>query len=69
MKKIVMMMVLGMGAMVVGMSTEKEIAKAEPLVMELMRDDLNAVRANTKTREQVGEIKSNLEVDKARFAK
>ena len=37
------------------MPTEQELAKAGPLIQELMHDDLAAVRNGKKTREQVGD--------------
>ena len=37
------------------MPTQEEISKAEPLIQELMRDDLAAMRNGKKTREQVGD--------------
>ena len=37
------------------MPTEQELSKADPLIQELMQDDLNAVRSGKKTREQVGD--------------
>ena len=37
------------------MPTEQELSKAGPLIQELMRDDLTAMRNGKKTREQVGD--------------
>ena len=37
------------------MPTQEEISKAEPLIQELMHDDLTAMRNGKKTREQVGD--------------
>ena len=37
------------------MPTEQELANAGPLIQELMRDDLAAMRNGKKTREQVGD--------------
>ena len=37
------------------MPTEQELSKAGPLIQELMRDDLAAMRNGKKTREQVGD--------------
>ena len=38
------------------MPTQEELSKAGPLIQELMRDDLAAMRNGKKTREQVGDI-------------
>ena len=38
------------------MPTQEELDKAVPLIQELMRDDLAAVRTGKKTREQIGDI-------------
>jgi len=42
------------------MPTEQELAKAGPLIQELMRDDLTAMRNGKKTREQVGDTAAAL---------
>ena len=42
------------------MPTEQELAKADPLIQELMKDDLNALRTGKKTREQVGDTAAAL---------
>ena len=44
----------------VSMPTEQELAKADPLIQELMKDDLNALRTGKKTREQVGDAAAAL---------
>ena len=36
------------------MPTAEEIAKAEPLVQEVMKSEMDALRLNRKTRQQVG---------------
>ena len=43
------------------MPTEQELSKAGPLIQELMRDDLTAMRNGKKTREQVGDTAAVLE--------
>ena len=42
------------------MPTEQELSKAGPLIQELMRDNLVAVRNGKKTREQVGDTAAAL---------
>ena len=42
------------------MPTEQELTKADPLIQELMKDDLNALRTGKKTREQVGDTAAAL---------
>ena len=37
------------------MPTTEELTKADPLIQELMKDDLSALRSGKKTREQVGD--------------
>lgn len=46
---------VGVSATLVAMPTEQELATADPLIQELMKDDLNALRSGKKTREQVGD--------------
>jgi len=42
------------------MPTEQELSRAEPLIQELMKDDLSALRSGKKTREQVGDAAAAL---------
>ena len=54
------------------MPTPDELTKADPLIQELMKDDLNALRSGKKTREQVGDAAAawwngRVEVEKERM--
>ena len=46
---------VGVAVTLAAMPTEHELSKAGPLIQELMRDDLDALRSGKKTREQVGD--------------
>ena len=54
-KAALLVMIVGVSVSLPAMPTQQELAKAEPLIQELMRDDLNAVRSGKKSREQVGD--------------
>lgn len=51
---------VGISATLSAMPTQQELAKADPLIQELMGDDLSALRAGKKTREQVGDTAAAL---------
>ncbi len=55
-KRIILLLVLLCGeSMLMAMPTREEIAKARPLVQELMRKDIEAGKRHEKTSEQVGD--------------
>ena len=51
---------VGVSATLAAMPTQQELSKADPLIQELMGDDLNALRTGKKTREQVGDTAAAL---------
>ena len=55
MKPLILSLSCLFAAMLFAMPTQEELSKAGPLIQELMRDDLTAMRNGKKTREQVGD--------------
>lgn len=50
-----MAVAVGVSAPLAAMPTSQEISQAEPLVQEVMKAEMDALRSGTKTREQVGD--------------
>ena len=55
MKPLILSLPCLFAAMLFAMPTPQEIAAAEPLVQEVMKAEMNALRSGKKTREQVGD--------------
>ena len=60
MKTVGMILMVSLAATAAAMPTQDELSKAGPLIQELMRDDLTAMRNGKKTREQVGDTAAAL---------
>jgi len=60
MKVAVCALTVGVSVTLAAMPTTEELTKADPLIQELMKDDLNALRGGKKTREQVGDAAAAL---------
>ena len=54
-RRIVLLVAAVVSTALCAMPTQEELSKAGPLIQELMRDDLTAIRNGKKTREQVGD--------------
>jgi len=54
-KVAIFVLTVGVAATLAAMPTQDDLSKADPLIQELMQDDLSAVRSGKKTREQVGD--------------
>ena len=59
-KLALLVLTVGVAVTLAAMPTAEELAKADPLIQELMKDDLNALRTGKKTREQVGDTAAAL---------
>ena len=57
-KAILLSSMFGMSMALPAMPTAEEIAAAEPLVQEVMKAEMDALRSGKKTREQVGDAAS-----------
>ena len=55
MKPLILSLSCLFAAMLFAMPTAQEIAAAEPLVQEVMKAEMDALRSGKKTREQVGD--------------
>ena len=55
MRSIVALLFALVGSIINAMPTAEEIAAAEPLVQEVMKAEMDALRSGKKTREQVGD--------------
>ena len=71
MKPLILSLSCLFAAILFAMPTQDELSKAGPLIQELMRDDLAAMRNGKKTREQVGDTAAaqwngRVEVEKGR---
>ena len=55
MKPLILSLSCLFAAMLFAMPTAEEIAAAEPLVQEVMKAEMDALRSGKKTREQVGD--------------
>ena len=60
MKPLILSLSCLFAAILFAMPTQDELSKAGPLIQELMRDDLTAMRNGKKTREQVGDTAAAL---------
>lgn len=54
-KAALLALTVGVSATLAAMPTQEELAKAEPLVQEVMKAEMDALRSGKKTREQVGD--------------
>ena len=54
-RALLMSFIIGMSMTLSAMPTAEEIAAAEPLVQEVMKAEMDALRSGKKTREQVGD--------------
>ena len=60
MKTVGLILMVSLAATAAAMPTQDELSKAGPLIQELMRDDLAAMRNGKRTREQVGDTAAAL---------